>query len=207
MLSLVISALSLTSSPAGRQVSELPCDSWCNEYTHESAECAGCPATDTVKDGDHCSSWCNEWTCGSFFTHCQGCHACNPLEGKSLFSYQVESKCQCLGVDVTPYAAGGAYEGMTLGGTYGSSCMAWDNMEGTPWYDPYCINKDTCSSADNWCQLNWCYVDKDCPTATKTDVFVGQSLYFSYDACLVPDCYSSTPPLPNPAGSCPFGCD
>ena len=59
-------------------------------------------------------------------------------------------------------------------------------MAGTPWYS-YC-NKDysdnfcgaeldfthgTVWDNPNWCQIPWCYVDKDCATGIASSVFSG----------------------------------
>eukprot|EP00421_Protoceratium_reticulatum_P052160 CAMPEP_0168441016 /NCGR_PEP_ID=MMETSP0228-20121227/43270_1 /TAXON_ID=133427 /ORGANISM="Protoceratium reticulatum, Strain CCCM 535 (=CCMP 1889)" /LENGTH=597 /DNA_ID=CAMNT_0008455323 /DNA_START=67 /DNA_END=1860 /DNA_ORIENTATION=+ len=83
------------------------------------------------------------------------------------------------------------YPGVPL---YGSTCAAWDQAPGTPWYS-YCPSgADWCDQSKNWCQIPWCYVDSSCSTGVASSVFNGSSVAsYSYDTCLsAPDCYTNS---------------
>ena len=100
---------------------------------------------------------------------------------------------------------GGQYENNSDIHMYGSSCVAWDSIPDTPWAS-YCPpGYDVCGN-DNWCSLLWCYVDAACPTAHQTGTFEGKELYFSYEACGVPDCYNDGAELAF-TGQCPYDPD
>jgi hypothetical protein len=91
---------------------------------------------------------------------------------------------------------------------YGVTCAAWDQSPRTPWFS-YCpAEADWCSTAYNWCQLPWCYVDESCPTRIASSVFGASSgAYYSYDTCLsTPDCYTNSAPEKHPSlpDACPY---
>ena len=77
---------------------------------------------------------------------------------------------------------------------YGSTCGAWDQAPGTPWYS-YCPNTSNWSHPDyNWCQQPWCYVDPSCPDAVPSSVFTGSAdaSHYSYLSCgSKSDCYTN----------------
>jgi hypothetical protein len=83
---------------------------------------------------------------------------------------------------------------------YGTYCAAWDSMEGTPWYGFCPPGADFCDSAFNWCTAPWCYVYSSCDTATQTSVFYPQDLYYSYEACGAPNCYTTF----DTSAGCPY---
>jgi hypothetical protein len=96
---------------------------------------------------------------------------------------------------------------------YGSSCAAWDSMNGGPYKD-YCpSNLDPCSQASNWCKQKWCYVNDPIACSARGFDVAGGSVfapvsgeintYYSYGLCGYPDCYVG---LTNwEKGVCPFG--
>jgi len=94
---------------------------------------------------------------------------------------------------------------------YGSTCAAWDQMPGTPWFS-YCpASAKWCSYDANWCQQPWCYVKSTCATGVASSVFRGSTVaFYSYDTCLgTPDCYTNVafqqaPKKPTPPAACPF---
>eukprot|EP00931_Biecheleriopsis_adriatica_P063098 TRINITY_DN38169_c0_g2_i2.p1 TRINITY_DN38169_c0_g2~~TRINITY_DN38169_c0_g2_i2.p1 ORF type:complete len:346 (+),score=65.54 TRINITY_DN38169_c0_g2_i2:74-1111(+) len=92
-----------------------------------------------------------------------------------------------------PDAEPGKYQNMSLIQYYGTSCMAWDQVPGTPWSSFCPADADWCNQDYNWCQLPWCYVGSSCKTSVPSSVFKGAdvAVFFSYDTCLdTPDCYS-----------------
>jgi len=96
---------------------------------------------------------------------------------------------------------------------YGTTCAAWDQMKGTPWFD-YCpVGSKWCSYDFNWCQQPWCYVSASCPSAVPSSVFKGSTVaQYSYDTCLgTPDCYTKvawkTGADLDPAGTVIHGAD
>jgi len=108
-------------------------------------------------------------------------------------TYALDARCKCIGIDPQWYM-GGKHEDLPNIAQYGSSCNAWDNLDGTPWFADYCYMKDMCS-ADNWCMGKWCYVDSSCPSFVSTSVFADvpgapESLGYSYEACGSKDCYA-----------------
>lgn len=94
---------------------------------------------------------------------------------------------------------------------YGSTCAAWDQAVGTPWYS-YCpLGADWCHRDYNWCQAPWCYVSSSCSTKVPSSVFTGSTAtFYSYDTCLTtPDCYTDIAfnencELDNIPAECPF---
>lgn len=56
---------------------------------------------------------------------------------------------------------------------YGMYCKKWD------------LETEFCQGEDQpeWCDMAWCYVDKDCEDAQLTAVFNRTELYWSYSAC------------------------
>jgi len=77
---------------------------------------------------------------------------------------------------------------------YGTTCAAWDQMEGTPWKS-YCPdNADFSLVANSWCQAPWCYVASSCSSKIASSVFAGSSTaYYSYATCgNTPDCYTNS---------------
>jgi len=102
----------------------------------------------------------------------------------------------------------GMYKTMASIDAYGTTCAAWDQMPGTPWYS-YCpATSDWCHYDYNWCQQPWCYVDANCGSKVATSVFKGSTVaFYSYDTCLnTPDCYSHIAwnKTPSPPAACPF---
>ncbi|CAE7906310.1 unnamed protein product [Symbiodinium necroappetens] len=63
------------------------------------------------------------------------------------------------------------------------------------------MGSDWCNSANNWCQLPWCYVGSNCSSRVASTVFAGsEAAFHSYDTCLsTPDCHSFPYDL-----ACPF---
>jgi len=92
-----------------------------------------------------------------------------------------------------PESVPGKYQNASVIRYYGTSCMAWDQVPGTPWIG-YCpADADWCNQDYNWCQLPWCYVSSSCSTGVSSSVFEGAdtAAYYSYDTCLsTPDCYT-----------------
>jgi len=82
---------------------------------------------------------------------------------------------------------------------YGSTCAAWDQMPGTPWYSSNSERYSSCSGSRdwghgnfNWCQQPWCYVDAGCADGVASSVYTGSSIaYYSYKSCgNAADCYT-----------------
>eukprot|EP00931_Biecheleriopsis_adriatica_P084474 TRINITY_DN5832_c0_g1_i1.p1 TRINITY_DN5832_c0_g1~~TRINITY_DN5832_c0_g1_i1.p1 ORF type:complete len:3749 (+),score=493.44 TRINITY_DN5832_c0_g1_i1:111-11249(+) len=88
----------------------------------------------------------------------------------------------------------GKYANLSYTKIYGTSCAAWDQIPDTPFASFCPVGVDWCESTYNWCQLPWCYVEKECATATPTSVWLGADHvagHYSYDTCLgTPDCYN-----------------
>jgi hypothetical protein len=89
---------------------------------------------------------------------------------------------------------------------YGTSCAAWDQMPGTPYYENCPMFSDWCLPEFTYCQAPWCYVGTKCESKIRSKIFTGSyDTYFSYDTCLsTPDCYTNLimdEPLPH---GCPF---
>jgi hypothetical protein len=121
---------------------------------------------------------------------------------------------------------GGKYASLAMISAYGTACAPWDSIKGTPWFAGYCntvgdpsatppvAGKDYCSKADSWCDDPWCYVDKTCPTWTKTSVFADVpnapvDMGYSYEACGAINCYAdkNAAGCPyDPMGVCPNSC-
>jgi len=102
----------------------------------------------------------------------------------------------------------GMYKDMATIKQYGTTCVAWDQVKGTPW-ESYCpSDSDWCHRDYNWCQQPWCYVDSSCETAVASSVFRGSDVaYYSYDTCLgTPDCYTDIAwaEKPKTVSGCPF---
>jgi len=91
---------------------------------------------------------------------------------------------------------------------YGTTCAAWDQMPGTPWYGSCPAGSDWCHYDYNWCQQPWCYVNSACTTRVATSVFKGSTIaFYSYDTCLgTPNCYTNvaSEEFPSPPAACPF---
>jgi len=102
----------------------------------------------------------------------------------------------------------GMYSGQAAIGLYGTTCAAWDQAPGTPWYS-YCpANSQWCSYDWNWCQQPWCYVNGTCASGVASSVYKGSPVaFYSYDTCLsAPDCYTNVAweTSPTPPQACPF---
>jgi len=90
-----------------------------------------------------------------------------------------------------PTSDPGVYKNNSHIALYGTTCAAWDQSPDTPWHS-YCpVGADWCHKDNNWCQIPWCYVSPDCPTAMASSVFEGSdAAYYSYDTCQgAPNCY------------------
>jgi len=148
-----------------------------------------------------------------YAVHEKGNCACG-YQGKELdptlyTNYPNEDPTGCVAnASVTCTKNPGMYKTMASIKFYGTTCAAWDQMPGTPWYS-YCpANSDWCHYDYNWCQQPWCYVDKACTSKVATSVFKGSTVaFYSYDTCLdTPDCYSKIAwnATPSPPAACPF---
>jgi len=102
----------------------------------------------------------------------------------------VGDPCACLGAPDAVSVAGSQYANLTDIHRYGSECAAWDYEDDTPWksFCPY--DADYCHPDLHWCGMKWCYVSEACPTGHSSDVFEGAPMWYSYDACGNPDCYT-----------------
>jgi len=102
----------------------------------------------------------------------------------------------------------GMYKNFAAIKYYGTTCAAWDQMPGTPWYKDCPANSDWCHYDFNWCQQPWCYVNNNCASRVATSVFKGSTVaFYSYDTCLdTPNCYSDIAwkKNPSPPAACPF---
>jgi len=93
-----------------------------------------------------------------------------------------------------PTSDPGKYATYSAVSIYGTTCGAWDQMEGTPWKSSCPNTADFSAKEKSWCQLPWCYVDASCSSKISSSVFSGSSTaYYSYDACGAPDCYNAGP--------------
>jgi hypothetical protein len=105
-----------------------------------------------------------------------------------------DDPCACKfegGILPSVYYEGTLYSNLAMLQQYGTSCAAWDSMEGTPWYGFCPPGADFCSADFNWCLSPWCYVSVDCDTSVETSVFYPASLHYSYEACGSPNCYAN----------------
>ena len=151
------------------------------------------------------TAWYSYDTCGNtpncydYFLTDERCPY-DPYGAKSYVMYKGNG-CECLytGMELPsevyqrfPLDQPGRYENLTYIKLYGTSCAAWDQVPETPWFQ-YCpMGSDWCNSANNWCQLPWCYVGSNCSSRVASTVFAGsEAAFHSYDTCLsTPDCRS-----------------
>eukprot|EP00929_Paragymnodinium_shiwhaense_P056956 TRINITY_DN28507_c0_g1_i1.p1 TRINITY_DN28507_c0_g1~~TRINITY_DN28507_c0_g1_i1.p1 ORF type:complete len:361 (-),score=62.64 TRINITY_DN28507_c0_g1_i1:429-1511(-) len=125
--------------------------------------------------------------------------------GSSLSLVEANDKCKCLFQGKTlpediytkyPDSDKGKYKDLDGIKFYGTTCGAWDQMPGMPWSSS-CVLAAGASWKDkkyNWCQVPWCYVDKDCPGAMASSVFKGSTAaaYYAYSPCGdAKDCFTS----------------
>merc|ERR1719231_831190 len=120
--------------------------------------------------------------------------------GGSIYRYHKSGNCACKyhGKELEssiytnfPSSNQGQYKNLARIQIYGTTCQAWDQMPGTPWYSSCPCNHDACTQAYNWCQLPWCYVESTCPDAVASSVFKGSTVaHYSYDTCKATDCYN-----------------
>jgi len=150
----------------------------------------------------------------TYKAHKSGDCACL-FQGKSLTSavydnWPQKQPAACMNsTDCTDYP--GKYAGMAAIKQYGTTCGAWDQIPGTPWYS-YCpAGSEWCHYDWNWCQQPWCYVNETCSSGVASSVFSGSDVaFYSYSTCInTPDCYTGipwnyTPGWPIPPSECPF---
>jgi len=88
---------------------------------------------------------------------------------------------------------------------YGNECLAHDTIDPSPYFEDVCgDNEAELCKLQNWCLLEWCYIDNDDPDCNKNlfpetglyeDVY-DSSLYpgnyYSYAKCDFPDCFTYT---------------
>eukprot|EP00929_Paragymnodinium_shiwhaense_P066214 TRINITY_DN3318_c0_g1_i2.p1 TRINITY_DN3318_c0_g1~~TRINITY_DN3318_c0_g1_i2.p1 ORF type:complete len:362 (+),score=30.74 TRINITY_DN3318_c0_g1_i2:87-1172(+) len=140
--------------------------------------------------------------------------------GSSLFSLVVagSDKCQCIfhgkslpEVIYTKYPEGdkGKYKDLQGIKLYGTTCGAWDQMPGMPWSDSCPPGANWTEKKYNWCQVPWCYVDKDCPDAMPSSVFKGSNTvaFYAYSPCGgAVDCFTDVYQGGDWSGTWPAGC-
>jgi len=150
---------------------------------------------------------------GSYKVHEKGNCACmyqgGSLDTALYTNYPSEKPPGCQSnTAVTCTKTPGMYKNMASIKYYGTTCAAWDQMPGTPWYSSCPANSDWCHYDYNWCQQPWCYTSSNCASRVATSVFAGSTTaYYSYDTCLnTPDCYSLVAwnATPSPPAACPF---
>jgi hypothetical protein len=157
-------------------------------------------------------------------TACPTNYFCRKGDGACVINYspkmvEESSSCACIGDaftnsngvsqtnDLADYVEGtSTTTNGLINNDYGEICNAWDaDAAITPY--PQCTDplREDCGS-ENWCKLQWCYVNYAC--VQDTDVATGRSnafddvvMYYSYRKCGTPDCFASA----NNVG-CPYGC-
>jgi hypothetical protein len=151
----------------------------------------------------------------SFSVHESGSCAClyqgKKLDASVYTNYPDEKPAGCVADStVTCTRSPGMYANMASIKWYGTTCAAWDQMPGTPWFSSCPANSEWCNYDFNWCQQPWCYVSSSCNSMVATSVFEGQTVIaqYSYATCLnTPNCYTNisgvAAPTNIPSG-CPF---
>lgn len=172
-------------------------DSWCAAaWCYVSKSCPTWTATTVFKDVDAAPA-----DMGYSYQKCGApdCYADTNAEG---CPYDWDGTCcQCKYKELPEaFWKDGQYENLAMISGYGTACLGWDSVPGTPWFTGYCdtsAGKDYCSSDASWCNDPWCYVDKDtCNSWIGSSVFSdGQvapdNLGYSYALCGSPNCYGS----------------
>ncbi|CAD7950566.1 unnamed protein product [Amoebophrya sp. A120] len=138
------------------------------------------------------SGWATPMKCGSTYTNC----ACK-YNGEELASSVYTN---------FPTSQPGQYKDLASIKVYGTSCNAWDNTAGTPWFAGSCQGKSSYPlDANPWCFDPWCYVDDTCPWGVASSVFAGTgspAAKYSYQTCGFKDCYANST-LTDGFGTCP----
>jgi hypothetical protein len=189
-------------------------DGWCDDaWCYVDKTCPTWTATSVFADvpGASADLGYSYQTCGSM-----NCYTDSSAPGCPYDAYgHCPDPCACKYKNGLPkeFWEGGKHNDKAMISQYGVDCIAWDSLPGTPWYTEYCdvnAGKDYCTRADSWCNAQWCYVDKACPTWVATSVFADvegapDNLGYSYVKCGATDCYtdSSVPGCPyDPDGTC-----
>jgi len=192
---------------------------WCQlPWCYVSSKCAGAVATSLFTGSTQATHY-SYTACGNtpdcYNNPSQSACPYDPSGEADYMTHKKSCPCKYQGsvlssliLDNYPTSSPGKYKNYANIAIYGTTCAAWDQSPGTPWYS-YCPSgSDWCAYDKNWCQIPWCYVDSSCTTKVASSVFKGSTAaYYSYDTCLSsPDCYSNSGStvrnlLPS---SCPF---